>query len=87
MAAKFNALIDTLAGEGTSLLVTRSETLQRRIDFNSERISFLEDRLSRQRELLLNQFFNMELAIGKIQANLTAIDSIQAVPPLGSSGG
>ena len=82
VSAKFNALIETLAGEGSSLLVTRAQTLQSRIDINVERISFLEERLTRQRDQLLKQFYNMELAIGKLQSNLTALDSIQVLAPL-----
>ena len=34
-------------------------------------------RLDAQRKRLLLQFYNMETAVGKLQSNLTVIDSIQ----------
>jgi len=86
-AAKFNNLIDSLAGETNSLLVNKAQSLQIRIDNNADRIDFLTDRLDSQRELLLTKFFRMEEAIAKIQANLTSINSIQALAPVESTSG
>ena len=40
--------------------------------------------LDRERERLLLQFYNLELAIGKQQANIDAITRIQPLPPLTS---
>ena len=62
------------------------EALQSRIDQNSERIDFLNAHLDRRTEYLTKQFTNMETAIGKLQNNLTSINSIQALPSLISSG-
>ncbi|MEQ8786770.1 MAG: flagellar filament capping protein FliD [Pirellulaceae bacterium] len=81
-AKKVDDLLESLAGRDNSLLTNRNLSLQRRIELNEERIEFYNARLSRQSELLLTQFYNMEIAIGKIQSNLTYIDQIQAVPSL-----
>jgi flagellar hook-associated protein 2 len=86
-AHKVDALIETLAGRNNSLLVSRAEALQRRIDLNNERIEFLNARLTRKRDLLLAQFTSLEAAIGKLQSNLTAIEQIQVLPPLVSTSG
>jgi len=83
---KVSALIETLAGEGSSLLVNRAVALQARIDVNTERIDFFTARLDRERENLLTTFYNMESVIGKLQNNLSAIGSIQALAPLVASG-
>jgi len=82
LAVKLDNLLETHVGRDNSLLVNRAETLQRRIDSNNERIEFMTERLSRERELLLNQFVQMEIAIGKMQNDLTAITSLQTLAPL-----
>jgi flagellar hook-associated protein 2 len=81
-AAKLNTVADSLAGEGTSLLISRSETLSRKVDFNQERVEFLTARLDRQRELMLQQFFTMEATIAKFQDALSVVERIQALPPV-----
>lgn len=82
VSAKLKALSETLVGEGNSLLVNRSATLSRKIDFNQERIGFLSERLDRQRDSLFKQFYHMETVIAKLQDSLTAIENIKALPPL-----
>jgi len=82
VSARFEEAIESLAGEGNSLLVNRAKTLQVRIDSNTERIDFLTERLESERELLLKQFFNLEIVIGRLQNNLSAIQAIQPLTPL-----
>ena len=77
--------IESLAGAGNSLLVSRSGALQRKIELNDRRISDYNARLERQRTRLLTEFFNLENVIGKLQNNLTAVGQIQAIPPLVST--
>ena len=79
---KVESLIDTLAGAGNSLLVNRADSLQRKINTNNERIANHNIRLASERERLLNEFFAMEEAIGKLQGNLTALQALQPLPPL-----
>jgi flagellar hook-associated protein 2 len=86
VAAKFNAAVESLAGENNSLLVARNQALQRRIETNSDRIEFMDDRLEAERERLLKEYYAMETAIAKIQSNMSAVNSIVALAPLTSSG-
>lgn len=74
--AKFNATVESIAGEETSLLITRNNTLQERIDFTTERIDFYNDRLDVERERLLKYYYNLELTLSKIKANIASIESI-----------
>jgi len=75
--AKANKALESLVGEKNSVLVGRSESLSRQVDDLGKRIEQFNARLERSRELLTNDFYNMELAINKIKANLTAIGQIQ----------
>ncbi len=82
VAARFDAAVEVLAGVGRSVLIGRNLTLQSRIDDNNDRAAFLTERLERERERLLNQFFQLESIIGKLQNSLQAVSSIQALPSL-----
>ncbi len=77
---KFNAAIETIAGLGDSLLLTRTEILQRKIDANADKIDFYNQRLERERERLLKYYYNMEIAISKIQANMSVVQSLAPMP-------
>ncbi len=79
---KLNNLINTLAGEDTSLLSNRITSLGTRVDDINRRIDFMEERLAKSRELLLNSFNQLELAVAKQQVNLTALSALQIIPPL-----
>jgi flagellar capping protein FliD len=83
--ARVSKMADSLAGVDRSLLVSRSHTLETQIKNDNERVDFLNARLEKSREKLLLQFYRMEAAIAKVQGSLTAIQQIQAIPPLGST--
>jgi flagellar hook-associated protein 2 len=83
---KFEDAVDSLAGEGHSLLVSRSDTLQRRIENNSDKIQFMNTRLEAERDRLLLQFYNMETSIAKLQGNLQAIQSLAPLPVFSGGG-
>ena len=74
---RFNTLINQLAGPDTSLLVTRAATLQSKLDDGNDRLDLLNSQLADLRTRLTTEFQNSELAIAKIQSNLSAINSIQ----------
>ncbi len=76
VAARFEGLIEQLAGEETSLLARRLEALDSRIADNESRIGRMDASLDRERTRMLTQFYNMELAVARIQNNLNALDSI-----------
>jgi len=79
LAHRLSDLADRLAGEENSLLLGRTETLGSQVLANNDRIESMNQRLDRERERLLAQFFAMEEAIAKIQSNQAAIDSIQPI--------
>jgi flagellar hook-associated protein 2 len=86
VVAKLNTVIDSLAGEESSLLASRSKTLTDIVESNVERIAFLDERLEREREQLLQQFARLEQSIAGLQQNLSALSSIQALPAFTESG-
>ncbi len=82
---RFKKLIDSLAGPDSSLLVSRADTLSRKIDDGQKRLDLLNSRLDSLRTRLTNQFNNAELAIAKLQSNLDAISAIQPFLTLSNS--
>ncbi|MDX1947985.1 MAG: flagellar filament capping protein FliD [Pirellulaceae bacterium] len=86
-AAKADALLERLVGRDNSVLINRSEALGRQVEDLGNRLTAFNARLDRQRERLLNQFYNLELVISKLQNNLTALDNLQTIAPLGSTTG
>lgn len=74
--------VETLAGRDRSLLVSRAQALETKVQSDNERVEFLSARLDKVREKLLLQFYRMEATIGKLQNSLAAIQQIQAIAPL-----
>ncbi len=87
LSEKFGNLIDQLSEEGNSLLGHRLKGLRDKIVRNQQRITFMEERLTVERERLLLDFYNLELTIGRMQADLAALSSIQALSPVTSVRG
>lgn len=85
VSAKFDTLIETLAGRGNSLLINRSNSLQSKIDFNQDRVTSLSTRLDTERERLLTQFYNLENIIGKLQSSQSVVQAIQPLTSIFSS--
>lgn len=83
--ARLSNAIESLAGRDRSLLVSRAQALDTQVKNDNERVDFLNARLDKSREKLLLQFYRMEAAIAKVQSSLTAIQQLQAIPPLGST--
>ncbi len=80
-AVKADAVLERLVGRDNSALVSRSLALARQVDDTTERVTIWDQRLERQRERLLNQFYNLELVVSRIRNNLTSINQIQALTP------
>lgn len=78
VAARFHSAIEPLTGLNGSLLLNRNATLQRKIEFNNDRIDAYAAALTRQRDKLLLSFYNLESAIGKMKNDLNAISALQA---------
>jgi flagellar hook-associated protein 2 len=85
LAKKIDAAVEQLAGEDGSVLTSRTESLTDIIDANKKRIELLTDSLDRQRERLLLTFYNLETTVSKLRDNLSALGSLQVIPPLTSS--
>ncbi|MFO7902633.1 MAG: flagellar filament capping protein FliD [Pirellulaceae bacterium] len=81
-SAKFNETVESLAGEGNSLLVGRSQTLQRKIERYDKRVESYNERLERERERLLKYYHNLELSLSKIQASQSALASLSPIQPM-----
>src|SRR5690606_25811868 len=81
-ADKVDDAVEDLAGINNSLLVSKARSLQDRVDIYQERVDNWSVRLERRREALLKKFYNLETILGKLQNSLSAVSSIQALPPL-----
>lgn len=84
-AKKVDDTLERLVGRDNSTLVNRAKTLQKQLDDATKRIDFLTVSLTKQRERLTLQFYNMELAISKIKSNLQAVESIKYIKADGST--
>jgi flagellar hook-associated protein 2 len=86
-AAKADKILERLVGRDSSMLVNRAEVLNRQNEEFTERIEAWDGRLERRRERLLNEFFRLELAVGRIRESLTAISQIQPIAPFTGTAG
>lgn len=82
VSAKLNAALERLAGEESSTLTSRSDTLNEQIKRNTERIAVMDEQLTKQRDRLFTQFALLETTIANLQQNLSALASLQIIPPL-----
>lgn len=78
-SAAAKKVADSLSGVEYGALLKKSDTLQSKIDLNNDRIESLNKRLDNERERMLKQFYAMEQAIAKIQANMSSIQKIQPI--------
>jgi flagellar hook-associated protein 2 len=76
-AAKLGTLIEQLAGADNSVSTSQIDALQSTIDANNARITEMNARLDTQRNDLLMQFYNMEVAISRLQSSQSALSTIQ----------
>ena len=79
---KMTKLIDSLSAVQNSLLTSRLSALDDRIAQNMARIEFFNARLDTERESLYMQFYRMEMAIGKMQSDLSALNALQPIAPI-----
>jgi flagellar hook-associated protein 2 len=73
---RLTKLVEQLGGSQTSLLVQQDLALQRQIQDNNDRITFLNGKLSSETARLTTQFNNMELAISQIKNNQSVVNSL-----------
>jgi flagellar hook-associated protein 2 len=85
VSARLKTAIEQLAGEDNSVLSARAKTLSDIITGTNERITRMDERLTRERERLLNEFALLESTVAAMQQNLSALASLQIIPPLSST--
>jgi len=84
-SARFKAITDQLGAEQHSAIAGRIQALEKNIKDNEAKIDFMTKRLAFQRDRLYNQFYQMEIAIGKIKNSMVAIQAIQPMAFYSSS--
>jgi flagellar capping protein FliD len=85
VGAKLNSTIEQLAGKDHSILGAKTDSLNDLIKANNARVDQMDEQLDRQREALMNQFALLESTVAKLKNNLTALASLQIIPPLTST--
>jgi flagellar hook-associated protein 2 len=73
---RFKALLDDLSGANDSLLSLGIKGLSDTIDVNKAKLSNMQDQLDEEKNQLYTKFYNMELAVSKLQSSLNALSSI-----------
>jgi flagellar hook-associated protein 2 len=82
LSDKLDELITRLAGLDDSLMAGRLKALDSKIEENEKRIAEMNARLDIRRNRLLLEFYNMELAIARLQSNLSALESVKPLPSI-----
>jgi flagellar hook-associated protein 2 len=81
VAVKISKVVDGLAGDEKSLIAASSQALQASIESNELRISQFGKQLASQEERLLNQFYQLELIIAKLQQSQAALNDLKPLAP------
>jgi flagellar capping protein FliD len=84
---KVSALVDQLAGPTNSLLDDRITAITATIQSNQQRIDTLNARLTADQTRLTTEFNNAEVAVSKMQANLSALSALQSFATIGGQVG
>ncbi|TWU01929.1 flagellar filament capping protein FliD [Neorhodopirellula pilleata] len=79
MVGQLSDLADRYAGTNNGMLINKTLTLNNQLDRNGERVSAMNLRLAAQRERLLQNYYAMEEAIGKIQSNSSYASGISYI--------
>lgn len=75
-SSRAKVVLDTLVGVKNSVLVNRSQSLQRNIESSTDRVTFLSGRLDREKERLQKTFYDLELNLSKIKNNGSALNNL-----------
>ncbi|MGL4512127.1 MAG: flagellar filament capping protein FliD [Lacipirellulaceae bacterium] len=85
VVSKINTAVTALADGENSLLARRSETIQRLIDTNNDRLEVWDERLARRRTALENQYFALEELISQLQTSSGALNNILPISLSGNN--
>ncbi len=75
-AARAKIVLEGLVGEKNSVLVSRSQALQKTIESSTNRSSTLSTRLDKERNRLTKQFYDLETNLAKIKNNGSALNQL-----------
>ena len=75
-SARAKVALEVLVGEKNSVLVNRSQALQRTIESNTSRSDSLTKKLEKERERLSKQFYDLETNLAKIKNNGSALNQL-----------
>jgi flagellar hook-associated protein 2 len=75
-SVRAKVVLDNLVGVKNSVLVNRSQSLQRQIETSTDRVTFLNLRLETERAKLTKQFYDTETNIAKIKSNGNALNQL-----------
>lgn len=79
LIGRLSELGDRYAASDGGMLINKTVTLSEQLQRNNERVDSYNVRLEDQRERLLQNYYAMEEAIGKIQSNASYADSISYI--------
>jgi flagellar hook-associated protein 2 len=79
LSAQVDKLVESLAGEQSSIMINRAAALERKIKINDERVQKFNEMLTRKRDFLLEQFYTLETTIAKIQSNTDALSALASL--------
>lgn len=77
-SARAKTVLDGLVGVKSSVLVNRSQAIQRNIETSTSRVDSLTARLERERGRLSKQFYDLETNLAKIKNNGSALNQLGA---------
>lgn len=78
-SARAKIVLDTLVGEKNSVLVNRSQTLQKTIESSNSRVNSLTARLDKEKERLSQQFYDLETNLAKIRNSGSALNNLGTI--------
>ena len=81
VSARFDTLINQLAGQTGSLLSSRITALKNQISDNQSTINQMNQRLNDEQNLLYTEFYNMDLTIGKLKNTQSVVSTITGLAP------
>lgn len=81
VSAQFDALLEQFGGQTNSLLSSRLDAIQEQIDDNKRQIDSMNERLTAEQDRLYTSFYNMDVAIGKLQNAMKVINALAPLEP------
>ena len=81
VSARLDTLLEQLGGASDSLMSSRLDAIEELILNNETQIDRMSDRLTVEETRLYTAFYNMDVAIGKLQNALKVIDAIVPLDP------